>query len=137
MTKTKNLKGACWRLLRNKSDLSSSGYFPFHRYILQIIYFYYVNRVSVGNKHFYMILYCFTLLSPANIYLFKINNRNTRDRCEICSKLTIKILERRQWRRTGIFNFEHISHLFLVFQLLTLNKINVSWVVVLQFCGLR
>ena len=23
-----------------------------------------------------------------NIYLFKINNRNTRKRCEICSKLT-------------------------------------------------
>ena len=34
-------------------------------------------------------------------------------RCEICSKLTIKIPERRDWRRYGIFivNFEHISHL--------------------------
>ena len=41
----------------------------------------------------------------------KVNNRNTRTRCEICSKLTIKIPERRQWRRSGIFvvNFEHIS----------------------------
>ena len=41
--------------------------------------------------------------------------------CEICSKLTIKIPERR--RRSGIFmvNFEHISHLVLVFLLLTLN----------------
>ena len=37
--------------------------------------------------------------------------------CEICSKLTIKIPERRQSRRSGIFivNFEHILHLFLVF----------------------
>ena len=26
--------------------------------------------------------------SPANMYLFKVNNRNTRTRCEICSKLT-------------------------------------------------
>ena len=34
--------------------------------------------------------------SPANIYLFKFNNRNTRKRCKICSKLTIKTLERRQ-----------------------------------------
>ena len=25
---------------------------------------------------------------PAGIYLFKVNNRNTRTRCEICSKLT-------------------------------------------------
>ena len=24
--------------------------------------------------------------SPANIYLFKVNNRNTSERCEICSK---------------------------------------------------
>ena len=28
---------------------------------------------------------------PVGNYLFKVNNRNTRTRCEICSKLTIKI----------------------------------------------
>ena len=33
---------------------------------------------------------------PTNIYLFKVNNRNTRKRCEICSKLTTKTPERRQ-----------------------------------------
>ena len=32
---------------------------------------------------------------PANIYLFKVNNRNTRKSCEICLKLTIKTPERR------------------------------------------
>ena len=50
---------------------------------------------------------------PADIYLFKVNNRNTRTRSEICSRLAIKIPERRQWHRSGIFivNFEHISHL--------------------------
>ena len=39
-----------------------------------------------------------------------------------CSKLTIKIPERRHWRRYVIFivNFEHSSHLVLVFPLLTL-----------------
>ena len=60
---------------------------------------------------------------PANIYLLKVNNRYTRTRSEICSKLTIKIPERRQWRRAGIFffSFEHISRLVLVFLLLTLN----------------
>ena len=53
---------------------------------------------------------------PAGIYLLKVNNRNTRTRCEICSKLTIKT--------PGVFivNFEHISHLALVSLLLTLNK---------------
>ena len=40
--------------------------------------------------------------------MFKVNNKDTR---------------RRQWHRPGIFifNFEHISHLVLVFLLLTLN----------------
>ena len=62
---------------------------------------------------------------PAGIYLLKVNNRNTRTRCEIGSKLTINTPERRQWRRSGVFivNFEHISHLVLVFLLLTLNNI--------------
>ena len=39
-------------------------------------------------------------------YLLKVNNKNIRTRCEICSKLTI---------------FEHVSHFVLVFLLLTLN----------------
>ena len=60
--------------------------------------------------------------------MVKINNRNTKTRCEICSKLIIKIPERRHWRRSGVFivnfgrlsgifivNFEHILHLVLVF----------------------
>ena len=42
------------------------------------------------------ILYCLRLNVPAGIFLIKVNNRNTRARCEICSKLTIKILEQRQ-----------------------------------------
>ena len=61
---------------------------------------------------------------PVGIYLFKVNNKSTRTKCEICSKLTIKTPERRQWRRSGVLfvNFEHISHLALVFLLLTLNS---------------
>ena len=53
--------------------------------------------------------------------MFKVNNKDTRT--TLCSKLTIKTPERRQWRRSGVFivNFEHISHLVLVFLLLTLN----------------
>ena len=61
---------------------------------------------------------------PAGNYMLKVNNRNTRTRCEICSKLTIKTPERPHWRRSGVFvvNFEHISHLALLFLLLTLSK---------------
>ena len=40
----------------------------------------------------------FTRNNPAGIYLLKVNNRNTRARCEICFKLTIKTPERRHWR---------------------------------------
>ena len=42
---------------------------------------------------------------PANIYLFKVTNRNTRKRCEICSKLTIKKPE----RRVSIVDFEQVN----------------------------
>ena len=54
----------------------------------------------------------------------KVNNKNSRARCEMCLKLTIKTLERRHWRRSGVFivNFEHILHLVLVFLLLTLSR---------------
>ena len=46
------------------------------------------------------------LTKSAGNYMFKVNNRNTRARCEI----------------VFIVNFEHISHLVLVFPLLTLRK---------------
>ena len=44
--------------------------------------------------------------------------------CEIHSKLTMKTPEWRRWRRSGVFivNFEQISHIVLVFSMLTLNK---------------
>ena len=59
------------------------------------------------------------------IHQLKVNFRNTRTRCEMCSKLTIKTPERRQWRRSDVVidNFKHISHLVLVFLLLTLGSI--------------
>ena len=57
------------------------------------------------------------VLFPAGNYMFKVNNRNTRARCEICSKLTINIPERRQrlWTyftrcsSVPIVNFEHVN----------------------------
>ena len=56
-------------------------------------------------------------------YLLKLNNGKTRTRCELCSKLTLKTPERRQWRLSGVFivNFEHIPHLALLSLLLILN----------------
>ena len=38
----------------------------------------------------------FNQINPTDIYLFKVNNGNTRTICGICSKVTIKTPERRQ-----------------------------------------
>ena len=52
------------------------------------------------------------LCSSAGNFMFKVNNRNTRTRCEICSNLTIKIPERchyfTPYSSVSIVNFEHV-----------------------------
>ena len=69
----------------------------------------------------------------ANKCMLKFNNRSTTIRCGMCLNLIIRSPKRRQLRRAVVFvvfissgvfivNFEHISHLFLVFQLLTWNR---------------
>ena len=35
-----------------------------------------------------MLSYCETILFPVGIYLFKVNNKNTRKQCEISPKLS-------------------------------------------------
>ena len=55
-----------------------------------------------------------------NIYLFKVNNRNTRKSYEICSKLTIKTPERHQWLWTYFTAFSSVS-------IVDFEQVNVSW----------
>ena len=43
------------------------------------------------NFDYSIILFTRHTRIPAGNYMFKVNSRNTRTRCEICSKLTIKI----------------------------------------------
>ena len=47
--------------------------------------------------------------SLTSIYQFIMNNSNTKKRCEICSKITIKTPEQRS--TVFILNFEDVSHL--------------------------
>ena len=91
----------------------------------------FINGVNIGfnqmkNSSFslFIMIKVSVVLFPAKIYLFKIVNRNTRKGCEICSKLTMKILEGPQWFCLGVFivNFGHISWPFIVFLWLTLNR---------------
>ena len=55
--------------------------------------------------------------NPNAIYLLKDSNKNAWTRCEICSKLTIKTPERRQWHCSVVFivNCGHLSHLVICF----------------------
>ena len=66
---------------------------------------------------------------PANIYLFNVNNRNTRKRCEICSKLTIKTPERRQWRLMFSLLTLNMFHIFSIVSIVDFEQVKVSWVV--------
>ena len=81
----------------------------------------YSQGISFSVNSFQMFIK--VLKGKRGIYLLKVNSRNTKTRCEIRSKSTIKTPEPRQWRRSGVFivNFEHISYHALVFLLLTLN----------------
>ena len=67
--------------------------------------------------------------SSTNIYLFRVNNSNTRKRREICSKLAIMSLQRRS--TVFIVNFEYISYLFTPFSsvfTVGFDRLNVCWV---------
>ena len=55
------------------------------------------NQIQTSRKS--------NLLNFGNIYLFKVNKKITRKRCEICSMLTIKTPERRQWRMSMLWTY--------------------------------
>ena len=57
---------------------------------------------------------------PREAFTYSKSNLETLKKCEICSKLIIKTPE--QISTVFIVNFGHISYLFLVFLLITLNK---------------
>ena len=62
---------------------------------------------------------------PANIYLFKVNNRSTRKSCEICSKLTTETPEPRRdvFLVFLLLNLNMFQTFFPLFLFLTLNKL--------------
>ena len=60
--------------------------------------------------------------NPANIFMFKVTNRDTRKMCEICSKLKIKTPEL----------LIYYSAPFSSVSIVEFEQVNVSWV--LFFC---
>ena len=81
-----------------------------------------INQTFITNNKSVISQFFRTVALPAQpgFYLFKVNNRNTKNtraRYEMCLKLTVRTPERRQWLRSGVFiaNFHQISHIRLVF----------------------
>ena len=138
--------GACyitrqWEEFKIKTQLYIFIYLFGFFFIIKFVFmtfFYEVsnfrNRILTNQKHELVVSNCqrncmkklkyrcltgSKIYLPASIYMLKVNNKNLRTRCKICSKLTIKTSGRRHWRRYSAFivNFEHISHLALVFLL--------------------
>ena len=52
------------------------------------------QQPQLKDNHNYSI-FLKQIRSPSRSYIFEVNNRNTRTRCEICLKLPIKTPERR------------------------------------------
>ena len=79
-----------------------------------------VKLVERSNRTFYQ---------PA-IACSKLSVETLEQRCELCSKLTIKPAKRRQWRRFGgfIVNFEHISHLSSNVAIVNFEQVNAGWI---------
>ena len=80
-----------------------------------------IKKVLIGTSQTEIILSTrYFIVSPADIYLFEFNDKNTRKRCEICSDLSIKTPERCPLSCSDFFivNSEHISYLLLAFLLL-------------------
>ena len=66
---------------------------------------------------------------PAGNYMFKVNNRNSRARCEICSKLTIKLPERHYWRHLVPVLFS-ITRFCSSLSIINFGQLNANWVFV-------
>ena len=64
------------------------------------------SQVYAWN-HFFKLTQGHQITNLAGIYLLKVNNRNTKTRCEICSKLIMKTPERRP--SVSVANFEQVK----------------------------
>ena len=76
-----------------------------------------LSIISSDKEQFFWPYLLILALFSENKKMLKVNNRNTRNGFKICSKLTTERPERRE-----CIVIKHISHLFLLFLLLTLNR---------------
>ena len=117
-----------WTLYKNESQITRNAG--------SIINFQGASLTSYKVTHMWIIVSIDILLTvsleetvedklyPSQYLLVQVNNGNAITMCEVCSKLTVKTPERRDWCCSGVFvvNFEQSSQIVLVFPLLTLNN---------------
>ena len=106
--------------------LSVLSFFNVHNncWFLEGLQLLYCHR-DLGWSGWSMLYWFFSFTYPANKYVHKVIKRNTRKRVWNLFKVNkIKTPERPHWRCSGVFigSFEHVLHLSLVFQFLTLNR---------------
>ena len=118
--------------------MSESSTYSYDKFLLKRSWFHIFQTTIQYHKNmnspakFSMDLVTFFEYFQADIYLFKVNNKNAKTRPDICSKLTIVRPERCHWRQSGVFtlNLEQISHIVLVFPLFPNKHVNANLVLV-------
>ena len=83
-TKRSNLQG---------KTLFRSNYFELQPFLMSCYFTKIFVHLPVTAAVCYFSVYKLTGWDPVNIYLFKVNSRNTRKRFDICPKLTINTIE--------------------------------------------
>ena len=114
-TKVKNLKFSVFSLFMSKQSFICC-------YIVCM-------TVPVAISNLQMLLFWYSVDSSHQAFtwsekIFNRDSRNSRTRCKICSKLSIKTPKQYHWCHSCVFivSFEHISLIVLTFLLVTLSR---------------
>ena len=81
--------------LNSESHYNLTQISQFSSSLVRSVYYGKESISYLGRKIWDILPDNYKTIDPVGIYQLKVNNRNTRTRCEICSKLTIKTPERR------------------------------------------
>ena len=87
-----NWKKKTWKVFFGRKSLGAQTGIPVSQTALTR---HWGNSLPLSVYTLHLWVYRATSVYPAGICLLKVINRNTRTRCEICTKLTIKTPERR------------------------------------------
>ena len=115
--------------------------FTLHKFLLKQIFrlpiIIAIHICEISTLKYGALPFWSTLLFPVGIYMFKVNNRNTRKRCETCTKVTKK-----NTRTTSVTLFWCLySKLWTYFTPLSsvlivdFEQANFSWEVSVKFCN--